>query len=53
MVLLLSIPLPPSACAPLICKAMIMTLTVITLGGIGNVPASAENPDISSRRASE
>jgi hypothetical protein len=54
----LSSALPPSARGTkayvrLIRKAMATTLVAIALAGICNVPAHAENPEISSRRASE
>jgi Protein of unknown function (DUF2927) len=58
----LPVPLPPARASPLVSaararrsKPVIMTLaaTAVALAWICNSPANAENPDISSRRASE
>jgi hypothetical protein len=59
------VPLPLASASPpsrgsvarvrLLCKPVVMTLAAIAiaLAGIGNSPAHAENPEISSRRTSE
>jgi hypothetical protein len=48
------VPLPSGAAfGRRVCKLMTLAAIMIALAGIGSRPANAENPDISSRRASE